>query len=103
MLKDPSFTGWMLKTTAEDEELIRNRVAKVLARNPINLPSIDWRSLVTSAASDQLSLTMLEVIREWAPHGSHALNERLLRVIGDFTQGIPQTDDITLLVVEKSQ
>ena len=64
MLKDPLFTGWMLKLITEDEELIRNRVAKVLARNPINLPAIDWRSLVASAASNQLPATMLEVICE---------------------------------------
>jgi serine phosphatase RsbU (regulator of sigma subunit) len=46
---------------------------------------------------------LLDIIRETAHLGSRALQERLLKTIGEFTQGTPQTDDITLLVVEKSQ
>ena len=46
---------------------------------------------------------LLNIIRETAPCGSHALQARLLKTIDEFTQGTPQTDDITLLVVEKSQ
>ncbi len=44
---------------------------------------------------------LLKIIRETAPCGSHLLEQKLLRAIEDFTQGTPQTDDITLLVVGK--
>jgi serine phosphatase RsbU (regulator of sigma subunit) len=44
---------------------------------------------------------LLKLIREQAPSGSHALQEELLRAVADFTQGMPQMDDITFVVVEK--
>ena len=44
---------------------------------------------------------LLELIRQAAPAGSHALEHKLLRAIEEFTQGVPQTDDITFVVVEK--
>jgi len=44
---------------------------------------------------------LLDLIRQEAPAGSHALEQKLLRTIADFTQGVPQTDDITFVVVEK--
>ena len=44
---------------------------------------------------------LLEVIRRDAAAGSHAVEQGILKAIGDFTQGMPQTDDITFLVVEK--
>lgn len=46
---------------------------------------------------------LLEVIRQEAPTGGHALEQKLLKSIGEFTQGTPQTDDITFVVIEKSQ
>ncbi|MBF8299785.1 MAG: adenylate cyclase [Acidobacteria bacterium] len=46
---------------------------------------------------------LLEIIREEAPSGSHALEQTFLKAIEEFTQGTPQTDDITFLVVEKYQ
>jgi len=46
---------------------------------------------------------LLELIRQEAPSGSHALEQKLLNDIGEFTQGMPQTDDITFVVVEKCQ
>jgi serine phosphatase RsbU (regulator of sigma subunit) len=46
---------------------------------------------------------LLDMIRLWAPAGGAALERELLKAIGDFTQGVPQTDDITLVVVEKYQ
>jgi serine phosphatase RsbU (regulator of sigma subunit) len=45
---------------------------------------------------------LLNIIREEAPLGSHALELRLLQAIEEFTQGTPQTDDITFMVVEKT-
>ncbi|HTB10371.1 MAG TPA: SpoIIE family protein phosphatase [Bryobacteraceae bacterium] len=44
---------------------------------------------------------LLEIIKEAAPSGSHAVECRFLEAIRDFTQGMPQTDDITFLVVER--
>jgi serine phosphatase RsbU (regulator of sigma subunit) len=44
---------------------------------------------------------LLEIIRQEAPSGSHAVEQRFLNAIQDFTQGTPQTDDITFVVVEK--
>lgn len=46
---------------------------------------------------------LLRLIREEAPSGSHALEQRFLKDIAEFTEGTPQTDDITFVVVEKYQ
>jgi serine phosphatase RsbU (regulator of sigma subunit) len=46
---------------------------------------------------------LLEIIRQEAPSGSHAVERRFLNAIEDFTQGAPQTDDITFVVVEKCE
>ena len=46
---------------------------------------------------------LLEIIRQEAPSGSRALEQRFLKAIEEFTQGMPQTDDITFVVVEKYQ
>jgi serine phosphatase RsbU (regulator of sigma subunit) len=44
---------------------------------------------------------LLEIIRQEAPSGSRALERKFLKAIETFTQGTPQTDDITFVVVEK--
>jgi sigma-B regulation protein RsbU (phosphoserine phosphatase) len=44
---------------------------------------------------------LLSIIRQEAPSGSHALEQKFLQAIGEFTQGMPQTDDITCMIVEK--
>jgi phosphoserine phosphatase RsbU/P len=46
---------------------------------------------------------LLGIIRQEAPPGSHALEQQFLKAIEEFTQGMPQTDDITFVVVEKCQ
>jgi serine phosphatase RsbU (regulator of sigma subunit) len=46
---------------------------------------------------------LLDIIQQEAPSGSRAVEQRLLKGIEDFTQGMPQTDDITFVVVEKSR
>jgi serine phosphatase RsbU (regulator of sigma subunit) len=43
---------------------------------------------------------LLGIIRQEAPSGSQALEQRFLKAIEEFTQGIPQTDDITFVIVE---
>ncbi len=45
---------------------------------------------------------LLEIIRREAPAGSRAVEQKILKGIADFTQSMPQTDDITFVVVEKS-
>jgi sigma-B regulation protein RsbU (phosphoserine phosphatase) len=44
---------------------------------------------------------LLEIIRREAPSGSRAVEQTFLKAIEDFTQGTPQTDDITFVIVEK--
>jgi serine phosphatase RsbU (regulator of sigma subunit) len=44
---------------------------------------------------------LLEIIRQAGPLGSPAVEQNILRAIEDFTEGMPQTDDITLVLVEK--
>ena len=44
---------------------------------------------------------LLTLIRQEAPSGGQALEQKLLKAIEEFTQGEPQTDDITFVVVEK--
>jgi sigma-B regulation protein RsbU (phosphoserine phosphatase) len=44
---------------------------------------------------------LLEIIRQQAPAGGAALKETILNAITAFTMGMPQTDDITFLVIEK--
>jgi serine phosphatase RsbU (regulator of sigma subunit) len=46
---------------------------------------------------------LLEIVRQESPSGSHALELRFLKAIEEFTQGTPQTDDITFVVVDKYQ
>jgi adenylate cyclase len=46
---------------------------------------------------------LLEIIQQEAPSGSHAFQQKFLRAIEEFTQGTPQSDDITFLIVEKYQ
>jgi sigma-B regulation protein RsbU (phosphoserine phosphatase) len=46
---------------------------------------------------------LLEIIRQEAPSGSQVLVAKFLKAIEEFTQGMQQTDDITFVVVEKSQ
>jgi serine phosphatase RsbU (regulator of sigma subunit) len=46
---------------------------------------------------------LLKLIQEEAPLGSHALEQKLLKAIEEFTQGMPQTDDITFVIAEKCQ
>ncbi len=43
-----------------------------------------------------------KVIREEAPRGGRILKETLLRTIETFTEGSPQMDDITLIVIERA-
>jgi len=45
---------------------------------------------------------LLQIIQEEGPSGSYAVEQRFLKTIEEFTEGKPQTDDITFLVVEKS-
>ena len=44
---------------------------------------------------------LLDLIRHQSSAGSHALERTFLNAIEEFTQGMPQTDDITFVVVEK--
>jgi serine phosphatase RsbU (regulator of sigma subunit) len=44
---------------------------------------------------------LLEIIRQESPLGSPAVEQTILKAIEDFTQGMPQTDDITFVIVEK--
>ena len=44
---------------------------------------------------------LLELIRQQAPGGSLALEQKLLTALQEFTQGTPQTDDITFVIVER--
>jgi len=44
---------------------------------------------------------MREIVSREAPSGSKAVETALLQAIEGFTKGVPQTDDITLVVVEK--
>jgi serine phosphatase RsbU (regulator of sigma subunit) len=43
---------------------------------------------------------LLRIIRENAPQGIGALERKLLEAIREFTHSMPQTDDITLVMVE---
>jgi serine phosphatase RsbU (regulator of sigma subunit) len=44
---------------------------------------------------------LLEIIWQEAPSGGHAIQQGLLKAVEEFTQGTPQTDDITFMIVEK--
>jgi sigma-B regulation protein RsbU (phosphoserine phosphatase) len=45
---------------------------------------------------------LLDLMRQAGPAGSHVLEYKLLRAIEEFTEGTPQTDDITFVIVEKT-
>ncbi len=44
---------------------------------------------------------LLEVIRRAAPRGSEAVRAAFVNAIEEFTEGAPQTDDVTFVVVER--
>jgi sigma-B regulation protein RsbU (phosphoserine phosphatase) len=44
---------------------------------------------------------LLQIIRQEAPSGGHAMEQKFLKGIEGFTQGMAQTDDITFMIVEK--
>jgi serine phosphatase RsbU (regulator of sigma subunit) len=44
---------------------------------------------------------LLQIIRQEAPSGGQAIEQRFLKAIEEFTQGMAQTDDITFVIVEK--
>jgi serine phosphatase RsbU (regulator of sigma subunit) len=46
---------------------------------------------------------LLRIIRQEAPSGGHAIERKFLTAIEEFTQSMPQTDDITFVIVEKCQ
>jgi len=46
---------------------------------------------------------LLKIIQQEAPSGSLELKPKLLKAIEEFTQGMPQNDDITFVIVEKCQ
>jgi serine phosphatase RsbU (regulator of sigma subunit) len=41
------------------------------------------------------------IIKKWASAGSDAIESKLLEAVEEFTQGMPQMDDVTFVVVEK--
>ena len=60
---------------------------------------------VTEAQNEQEEMfgeeRLRQIIREEAPAGAPALEQKFLKAIEEFTLGMPQTDDITFLIVEK--
>ena len=44
---------------------------------------------------------LIQVVQEFGPSGGKILEERILESLDQFTQGMDQTDDITLLVIER--
>jgi sigma-B regulation protein RsbU (phosphoserine phosphatase) len=46
---------------------------------------------------------LLQIVRQEAPSGGCAIERGFLRAIEEFTEGMPQTDDITFVIVEKCQ
>jgi serine phosphatase RsbU (regulator of sigma subunit) len=44
-----------------------------------------------------------EIIRHEGPSGSHALEQKLLHELQNFTQGMPQSDDITFVMIERNR
>src|ERR1017187_3208088 len=46
---------------------------------------------------------LVGIIREEAPSGSQALEQRFLKAIEEFPQAMPQTDEISFVVVENCQ
>ena len=43
------------------------------------------------------------IIQQWASSGGNVIEQKLLEAVAEFTQGLPQTDDVTFMVVEKCQ
>jgi serine phosphatase RsbU (regulator of sigma subunit) len=60
---------------------------------------------VTDARNDEGEMfgeqRLLAIILKEAPRGIQALERALLEAIEEFTRGLPQTDDITFVIIEK--
>jgi exodeoxyribonuclease V alpha subunit len=62
LLEGADFTGWMLVAVAEDEELIRSRIQKLLRRNAVSHKIKDWSSHIPE--NKQLPSSLRKQIRE---------------------------------------
>ena len=62
---------------------------------------------VTEAENPQAEVfgekRLRDIIKQWAPSGGKAIEQQLLEAVTEFTQGIPQMDDVTFMLVEKCQ
>jgi len=105
-----SATGEIEKLTSDD--LILGAFTSVSYQSsPFHLHQGDilvvYSDGLTEARNQQKEMfgevRLLKIIQQDAPSGSHALQQKFLNAIEEFTLGMPQTDDITFLVVEKYQ
>ena len=105
-----SATGEIEKLTSDD--LILGAFTSVSYQSsPFHLHQGDilvvYSDGLTEARNQQKEMfgevRLLKIIQQDAPSGSHALQQKFLKAVEEFTLGMPQTDDITFLVVEKYQ
>ncbi len=65
------------------------------------------RGILTDAENQREEMfgeeRLLKIIQQVAPSESQAVEQKFLKAIEESTQGMPQTDDITFVVVEKCQ
>ncbi len=61
IVKTEALTGWMLKTLAEDEEVIRARIAKLQQRKTNDPGSLDWKTLLPK--DSRLPASVLKDVR----------------------------------------
>jgi serine phosphatase RsbU (regulator of sigma subunit) len=103
-----SATGEIEKLTSDD--LILGAFASVSYQSgPFHLRQRDilvvYSDGLTEARNQQNEMfgeeRLLKIIQKDAPSGGEALQQEFLKAIEEFTLGMPQTDDITFLVVEK--
>jgi sigma-B regulation protein RsbU (phosphoserine phosphatase) len=127
-LLDPHGTGRFISAGHNPAYLFRSATGKIeeLASDSYFLGMFDFASYesrafrldkgdilvvysdgLTDAENQQAEMfgkkRLLKLIRQEAPSGSQALEQTFLQAIEEFTQGMPQTDDITFVIVEKHQ
>jgi sigma-B regulation protein RsbU (phosphoserine phosphatase) len=95
LISDAHFLG-MLESASFDSRPFHRDMGDILVVNSDSLTDAQ-NPLEEMFGEDKV----LRIIRQEAPAGGQAIEREFLKAIEEFTQGIPQTDDITFVIVER--
>jgi serine phosphatase RsbU (regulator of sigma subunit) len=110
--------AYLYRTGTKQIEKLRSNACVVgmfesaaLPSEPVHLETGDILLVYSDGLPDAQNLQeemygerrLLDLVRQNAASGGQVLEQRLLESIVEFTQGTPQTDDITFVIIEKNR